>query len=112
MTLMENPTDFEISEWRKEAKRLITCTSCYGSGEDRWKEGRACPSCNGTGKAIADLHVVRLCDEVERLRLIIDTHPDSYLAGAKAMREKCAKALENSYDAGVAGMIRAVPLSD
>lgn len=110
--LIDPPSEFEISEWRKDAKRLITCTSCYGSGEDRWKEGRACPACNGTGKSVADPHVVRLCDEVERLRLIIDTHPDSYQAGATAMREKCAKAIENSYDTGAAGLIRAVPLPE
>lgn len=69
---MEIPTEFEISQWRKEAKRLITCTSCYGSGEDRWNEGRACPDCSGVGRAIAEPHVLRLCEEVERLRILVE----------------------------------------
>lgn len=72
---MEIPTEFEISQWRKEAKRLITCTSCYGVGQkhvratDTWD---LCATCNGTGKSVAEPHVLRLCDEVERLRLLVE----------------------------------------
>lgn len=73
---IDPPTDFEISQWRKDAKRLITCTACYGSGEDRWNEGRTCPNCEGTSRAVAEPHVVRLCDEVERLRLLVDAERD------------------------------------
>ena len=69
---MEIPTEFELSQWRKEAKRLITCTACYGSGEDRWNEGRTCPNCEGTSRAVAEPHVVRLCEEVERLRILVE----------------------------------------
>lgn len=72
---MEIPTEFEISQWRKEARRLIMCTGCYGVGQtherstDTWK---LCETCNGSSKAIAEPHVLRLCEEVERLRLLVE----------------------------------------
>lgn len=66
--MTEPVTDFELEMWEKDAKRLIICTSCFGSGEDRWNLGRACPTCEGTGRAVADPHVLRLIDEVRRLR--------------------------------------------
>lgn len=65
---MSAPTDFELEQWEKDAKRLITCTGCYGSGEDKWNQGRACPTCQGMGRAEADPHVIRLVAEVRRLR--------------------------------------------
>lgn len=69
---MEIPTDFELDQWAKDARRLITCTGCYGSGEDKWNEGRACPSCQGAGRAAAEPHVIRLVEEVRRCRGLID----------------------------------------
>lgn len=65
-------TDFELEQADKEAKRLITCTGCYGVGQkhyakphDRWE---ICPVCNGLGRAIAEPVVVALVAEVRELR--------------------------------------------
>lgn len=58
-------TEFEIKQLEQDARRLIVCTGCYGSGEDRWNEGRACPTCSGAGKSAAEPRVVEL---IERLR--------------------------------------------
>ena len=65
---MSEPTAFEIESWEKDAKRLIICTGCYGSGEDRWNQGKACPTCQGEGRAPAEPHVLRLIQEITRLR--------------------------------------------
>lgn len=65
---MQSPTPFELEQWEKEARRLIICTTCYGSGEDRWNLGRACPTCEGSGRSAAEPHVLRLIAEVRRLR--------------------------------------------
>lgn len=65
---MEAPTEYELDTWLRDAQRRITCTGCYGSGEDRWQQGRACPTCAGTGRAEAEPHVIRLVAEVRRLR--------------------------------------------
>ncbi len=65
---MEPLSDFELEQMEREARRLVICTGCYGSGEDRWNEGRACPTCQGAGKAAAEPHVQRLVDEIRRLR--------------------------------------------
>lgn len=68
--MSEAPSDFELEWWEKDAKRLITCTSCYGSGEDRWHQGHACPDCAGIGRSIAEPHVVRLVAEIRRLKAL------------------------------------------
>ena len=65
---MESPSEFELDMWEKDAKRLITCTGCYGSGEDRWNQGKACPTCSGEGRSAAEPHVLRLIQEITRLR--------------------------------------------
>lgn len=65
---MTSPSDFEMEQWEKEARRLIVCTNCYGSGEDRWNQGRACPVCEGNGRSVAEPHVIRLIEEIRRLR--------------------------------------------
>lgn len=65
---MESLTAFELDELEKDAGRLITCTGCYGSGEDRWNEGRACPRCKGSGRAVAEPNVLKLIAEVRSLR--------------------------------------------
>jgi len=65
---MSEPTAFEIDMWEKDAKRLIVCTGCYGSGEDRWNQGKACPTCSGEGRSAAEPHVLRLIQEITRLR--------------------------------------------
>lgn len=65
-------TDFELEQVEKEAKRLITCTGCYGVGQkhyakpyDRWD---ICPVCNGLGRAVAEPAVIALVAEVRDLR--------------------------------------------
>lgn len=65
-------TDFELEQAEKEAKRLITCTDCYGVGQkhhakphDRWE---ICPTCNGLARAVADPLTLQLVAEVRRLR--------------------------------------------
>ncbi len=65
--MIDQDLDFKLTKWRKEALELATCTSCYGSGEDRWNEGRACPTCEGKGKAPREPHVVELVDLVREL---------------------------------------------
>lgn len=60
-------TSFEMQQLEQDARRLIVCTGCYGSGEDRWNEGRACPTCKGAGKSAAEPRVIEL---IERLRLV------------------------------------------
>lgn len=65
---MEEPTEFELASWEKDASRLIVCTGCYGSGEDKWNEGRACSTCGGTGRSAAEPHVTRLIAYVHKLR--------------------------------------------
>lgn len=73
--MAEIPTEFEISQWRKEARRLVMCTGCYGVGQ---KHDRAtdtwllCEICNGVGKSVAEPHVIQLCEEVERLRILVE----------------------------------------
>lgn len=66
--MSEPITDFELEMWEKDAKRLIICTGCFGSGEDRWNLGKPCLTCQGAGRAEADPHVLRLVAEVRRLR--------------------------------------------
>lgn len=61
---------FDLDRLKAEARRLVICTGCYGSGEDRWNEGRACPACEGSGKSAAEPHVLELVAEVERLRAL------------------------------------------
>jgi hypothetical protein len=58
---------FWLSEVRREAQQLATCTGCYGSGADRLDEGRACSTCAGRGKAPREPHVVELVDLVRQL---------------------------------------------
>ena len=65
---METLTEFELSTLEKDAGRLIVCTGCYGSGEDKWHEGRACPACKGAGRSIAEPMVLRLIEEVRTWR--------------------------------------------
>ena len=62
---------FDLSRLKAEAQRLIVCVGCYGSGEDRWNEGRACPTCEGAGRSAAEPHVLELVEEVERLRALV-----------------------------------------
>ena len=64
----EAPSEFELEQWEKDAQRLVICTGCYGSGEDRWNQGRACFTCEGAGRAQAEPHVVRLVAEIRNLR--------------------------------------------
>lgn len=59
--------EFKLSQWEREARELATCTGCYGSGEDRWNEGRACPTCQGRGRAPREPHVLELVALVREL---------------------------------------------
>ena len=73
--MAEIPTEFEISQWRKEARRLITCTGCFGVGQKHQRSPDSwllCEICNGMGKSAAEPHVIRLCEEVERLRILVE----------------------------------------
>lgn len=68
---MESPTDFELDQWEKEAKRLVMCTDCFGVGQKHWSatdRWELCPVCEGLGKAAAEPHVLRLVAEVRTLR--------------------------------------------
>lgn len=57
----------KLDTWEREARELATCTTCYGSGEDRWQQGRACPVCQGRGKAAREPHVIELVGLVRAL---------------------------------------------
>lgn len=61
-------TEFEIKQLEQDARRLIVCTGCYGSGEDRWNEGRACPTCSGAGRSAADPRVIELVKALREAR--------------------------------------------
>ncbi len=52
--------EMRLTIWRKDAAILATCTDCYGSGEDRDRQGRACPTCSGAGRAPREPHVLEL----------------------------------------------------
>ena len=52
--------EMRLSIWQKDAAILATCTDCYGSGEDRDRQGRACPTCSGAGRAPREPHVLEL----------------------------------------------------
>lgn len=66
--MIERLSEYELDQLEKDAGRLIVCTGCYGSGEDRWTEGKACPVCRGTGKSVAEPSVLRLITEVRGYR--------------------------------------------
>lgn len=57
----------KLDSWEREARLEVVCTGCYGSGEDRWHEGRACETCGGRGKAQREPHVVELVTLVRSL---------------------------------------------
>jgi hypothetical protein len=73
-TEQDAPTSFELEQWEKDARRLITCGWCGGAGqwfarqyrhqEGEWQE---CPKCDGKGKRAADLDKLRL---INRLRAV------------------------------------------
>lgn len=59
--------EYRLDQWEREARQLATCTGCYGSGEDRWREGRACETCRGEGRAPREPHVLELVALVRAL---------------------------------------------
>lgn len=59
--------EHKLATWEAEARQQVVCTGCYGSGEDRWREGRACPECAGRGKAAREPHVLELIEIVRGL---------------------------------------------
>lgn len=71
----EPATDFELDQWEKEARRLIVCVWCGGSGhvfarQYRHEEGewKLCHYCRGVGRKAADPHVIRLVHELREHR--------------------------------------------
>lgn len=60
--------DFKLGRWAREARELATCVECYGVGEDRHAPGRACPACNGSGRAVREPHVLELLELVRSQR--------------------------------------------
>ena len=110
---MEAPTAFELEQWEKEAKRMVICTGCYGSGEDRWNDGRACDRCGGMGKAEGEPHTLQLIAEVRRLyREMEDRVMLAYRCGAIDARERIAEAMKSAYDSGTANAVLAVPMPE
>lgn len=63
----EATLEHKLATWEAEARQLVVCTGCYGSGEDRWREGRACPVCEGRGRAMREPHVLELVELVREL---------------------------------------------
>ena len=65
-------TDFEVEQIEKEAKRLITCTGCYGVGQKHYakphEHWEICPTCNGLGRAMAEPKVVELVADLRELK--------------------------------------------
>jgi DnaJ-class molecular chaperone len=57
----------KLDSWEREARLEAVCTGCYGSGEDRWQEGRACAVCAGKGRAAREPHVLELVALVRSL---------------------------------------------
>lgn len=102
---MSTPSDFELEQWEKDAKRLVICTGCYGSGENRWEQGRACPTCNGLGKSAAEPHVLQMLALIRKQRT-------SYIEGAEAMRKAIREALKSAYDAGIQGVVATMPIPE
>lgn len=67
MQLTGATLEHKLDVWEREARLLVTCTDCYGSGEDRWREGRACGGCEGHGRAAREPHVLELVSLVREL---------------------------------------------
>lgn len=85
-----------LAACRKDAKELATCVACCGVGEDRWNEGRACPTCAGSGRAAREPHVLALCDVVEQQQAVVDN-----LDGA-LLEERHLRAEQAEHAAGLA----------
>lgn len=64
---MDSTLEHKLATWEREARQLVMCTGCYGSGEDRWNQGRACPVCQGSGRAAREPHVLELVQLVREL---------------------------------------------
>lgn len=103
---MELPTEFDLETWEKDAKRLVICTGCYGSGENRWEQGRACLTCQGEGKSAAEPHVLQLISLVRRNATL------HYMEGAEAMRKAIREALVSTYDAGIQNVVASLPIPE
>lgn len=52
--------ELRLSFWQADAAKLAICSDCFGSGEDRDRQGRACPTCEGAGRAVREPHVLEL----------------------------------------------------
>lgn len=106
----DSPTDFELGQWEKEAKRLVMCTGCYGVGQrqawgqDNWV---LCDRCKGAGRAEAELHTLALIAEVRRLK---ELHAKTWERAAIATRTEIADVLRPMYDYGVANLALCHPI--
>lgn len=56
-----------LDNCEREARQLVHCTGCYGVGEDRHAPGRACPVCQGSGRAPREPHTIELVALVRQL---------------------------------------------
>ena len=56
-----------LDNCEREARQLAHCTECYGVGEDRHAPGRACPVCQGSGRAPREPHTIELVALVRQL---------------------------------------------
>lgn len=62
---VQETIEAKLARWSRDARQLATCSDCYGVGQDmRADDCRACPVCNGSGKAAREPHVVELVDLV------------------------------------------------
>jgi len=62
---VEETIEAKLARWSRDARQLATCSDCYGVGQDmRADDCRACPVCNGSGKAAREPHVVELVEMV------------------------------------------------
>lgn len=71
---LDIPTEFELEQWEKDARRLVTCGWCGGGGQwfarqYRHQEGewQQCPKCDGEGRRVADLDKLRLINRIRGL---------------------------------------------
>ena len=113
--------DLKLDLWRKDALIRVVCEKCFGSGEDRFNEGRACPTCEGSGRAPHQPHVLELVDLVRKQQQMIhdlqhktdqDALKEAFRKGVEAMRYACKQALFSCYDAGAVNVVSQVEVGE
>ena len=113
--------ELKLDLWRKDALIRVVCEKCFGSGEDKYNQGRACPTCEGSGRAPHLPHVIELVDLVRKQQKVIqdlqsktdeDAWQDAFRKGVEAMRHACKQALFTSYDAGAVNVVDKVEVGE